>query len=297
LIVSSGQQTDQAPASDLDQIRQSTQAMWGAVAPGWEENADFVDARGRDLTAAMLKRVDLKAGERVLELACGPGGTGIEAAQRVGPDGKVVLSDVAPQMTAIAAQRAEARGLDNVATRELDLERIDEPDESYDAVLCREGLMLVPEPARAAGEIRRILRTGGRAAIAVWGTRERNPWLGALLDALGAQFGGTFPPPGMPGPLSLGEPGKLQAALSDGGFEDVEIAEVEVPWRGDSFDEWWGRTTALAGPVAKLLEAQPPEAVEAIRSHARESLARYETAGGLEIPGVTLMATALRTAA
>jgi ubiquinone/menaquinone biosynthesis C-methylase UbiE len=95
----------------------------------------------------------------------------------VAPGGEVVLSDVAAEMTAIAAARAEARGLGNVRTRQLDLERIDEPDGSYDVVLCREGLMLVPDPARAAGEIRRVLRPGGRAALAVWGPRERNPWL------------------------------------------------------------------------------------------------------------------------
>jgi hypothetical protein len=86
----------------------------------------------------------------------------------------------------------------------------------------------------------------------------------------------------------------LLAALSDGGFADIEIIEVEVPWRGADFEEWWQRTTALAGPVAKLLEAQPDDAVDAIRAHARESLSRYETAGGLEIPGVTLVGTARR---
>jgi ubiquinone/menaquinone biosynthesis C-methylase UbiE len=294
LIVTSGQQTEQPAAPGMDQIRKATRAMWGAVAPGWEQNADFVDDRGRGLTASMIDPLELKAGDRILELACGPGGAGIEAAGLVAPNGEVVLSDVAPEMTAIAAQRAEARGLNNVATRQLDLERIDEPDESYDAVLCREGLMLVPEPARAAAEIRRVLRHGGRATVSVWGTREQNPWLGAMLDAVGAQLGGTFPPPGVPGPLSLGEPGGLLGALSEGGFEDVEVSEVDVPWTGSSFDEWWQRTTALAGPVAKLLEAQPPDAVEAIRSHAREALSEYETGDGLEIPGVTLVGFARR---
>jgi SAM-dependent methyltransferase len=195
-------------------------------------------------------------------------------------------------MTEIAARRAEACGFSNIATRELDLEDIDEPDGSYDVVLCREGLMLVPDPVQAAAEIRRVLGPGGRAAVSVWGTREANPWLGAMLDALGAQFGGTFPPPGVPGPLSLGEDGKLLAVLEDGGLTGAEITEVEVPWRGPSFDEWWERTVALAGPVAKLLEAQPPEAVEAIRAHAREALAGYETADGLEIPGHTLVGSA-----
>jgi SAM-dependent methyltransferase len=294
LIVESGQQTEEGPGGQDDEIRAGMRAMWGLVAPGWEQNADYVDRRGAEMTAAMLAAANLSSGERVLELACGPGGVGMAAAEQIGPDGEVVLSDVAPQMTAIAAARAKQRGLTNVTTQVLDLEQIDQPDGSYDAALCREGLMLVVDPTRAATEIRRVLKPGGRAVVSVWGPRDRNPWLGAMLDAVGAQLGGTFPPPGVPGPFALDGREKLQAVLTGGGFEDVDIDEVEAPWSGTSFDEWWLVVSALAGPLAKLLEAQPPEAVESIRAHAREALSEYETAGGLEIPGVTLVGTARR---
>ena len=274
----------------VDELRSGLRTMWGLVAPGWEANADFIDARTEQLSEAMLAGVALQPDERVLELACGPGGLGLTAADQVGPGGEVVLSDVAPEMTAIAAERARQRGLENVTTLELDLERIAQPDDSYDAVLCREGIMLVPDPAAAAAEIHRVLRPGGRAAVSVWGPREENPWLTAMLEAVGEQLGGTFPPPGVPGPLSLGEDDELLAALKEGGFEEVEMSEIEVPWGGASFEEWWERTSALAGPVGKLLEAQPPEAVEAIKAGARQRLSRYESARGLEIPGVSLVA-------
>lgn len=288
----SGEETQEAAAMDPDQARTAAQAMWSAAAPGWKEHADEIDRRAEPMTSRMLEAAALKPGERVLELGCGPGGLGLRAAEQVGSDGEIVLSDVASEMTEIAAERAKARGIANVSTRVLDLEDVDEPDASYDAVLCREALMLVPEPDRGAAEIRRVLRPGGRAVVSVWGARERNPWLGALLDALSAQFGVPFPPAGMPGPLSLGGPGELERALRAGEFADVGVSEVEVPFRGDSFDEWWQRTTALAGPVAQLLAAQPPEVVEAIRSHAREALAAHERAEGIEIPGVTLVAIA-----
>ncbi|HEX5822595.1 MAG TPA: methyltransferase domain-containing protein [Solirubrobacterales bacterium] len=290
----SGQQTTKAPAEGLDELRAGLHTMWGAVAPGWEQNADFVDSRTEDLTRAMLEAAALEPGDRVLELACGPGGLGIAAADRVGADGEVVLSDVTPQMTAIAAARSEARGLGNVTTLDLDLERLDQPDGSYDAVLCREGIMLVPDHDGAASEMRRVLRLGGRAVVSVWGPRERNPWLGAMLDAVGTQLGVTFPPPGLPGPFALDGRDKLLAVLSGAGFEDVAVDEVEAPWIGASFDQWWLVTTALAGPLAKVLEAQPPEAIDAIRSRAREALAPYETPNGLEIPGVTLVGAARR---
>src|SRR4051794_34537482 len=113
--------------------------MWASVAGAWDQHADYVDTRAEAATAELLDLSAPRPGERVLELACGPGGLGLAAAERVGPGSEVVLSDVVAEMTSIAAARAEARGLANVTTRELDLERIDEPDGSFDVVLCREG--------------------------------------------------------------------------------------------------------------------------------------------------------------
>jgi SAM-dependent methyltransferase len=278
----------------LDDLRAGLHGMWAAVAGGWGENADFIDSRTTELTARLLDAAALQPGERVLELACGPGGVGLAAAERVGPDGEVVLSDVAEEMTAIAAERSTALGLPNVSTRVLDLERIDEPDGSYDVVLCREGLMLVPEPAIAAREISRVLRPGGRCAVSVWGPRERNPWLGVLLDSVGEQLGGTFPPPGVPGPFSLDDPERLGAVLTQGGLSAVRVVEVPMPYRGDSLEDWWSRVPAMAGPLANVLAAQPEESVKAIRDQAVWALKRYETAEGLEIPGLTLVASGTR---
>lgn len=260
-------------------------AMWGTVADGWGEHADFVDARSAALTARMLDRAVLRPGERVLELAGGAGGLGMAAAEQVGPDGEVVLSDVAAEMTAIAGRRAAARGIGNVTTRELDLERIAEADASFDVVLCREGLMFALDTAQAASEIRRVLRPGGRFAVAVWGPRERNPWLGIVLDAVSEQLGAPVPPPGVPGPFALGDAAKLRETVH------TEVEEVSVPLRVPSFDEWWSRTTALAGPLAKMLAVQPPETIEAIRDRAREAVRSYETADGLELPGISLLAS------
>ena len=188
-----------------DELRATLRIMWGSVAGSWAEHAAFVDERGMAITTRMLELAAPGPGDRVLELACGPGGTGLAAAGRVEPGGTVVLSDVAPEMTAVAEARARELGLENVSTRELDLESIDEPDDSHDVVLCREGLMLVPERDRAAAEIARVLSPGGRFAIAVWGPRERNPWLGHLFDAVSAQVGAPIPPPGRPGPFSLSD--------------------------------------------------------------------------------------------
>lgn len=277
---------------EVDPLRQALRGMWSSVAPAWEAEADAVDDRAAPVTIALLEAADVQVGHRVLELACGPGGVGLAAAQRVGDGGEVVLTDIAPEMVAAAERRAVAAGLGNVSVAVRDLERIDEPDASFDAVVCREGLMFAPEPARAAAEIRRVLRDGGRAALSVWGPRAANPWLGGLFDGLTEAIGMPVPPPGIPGPFALGEPGVLEGALREGGFAAVTVAEVAVPMLASSFDDWWDRTTALAGPVRAVLSGLPEETVEAVRSAAQVALAPHRQGDGYDLPGLVLVARA-----
>jgi SAM-dependent methyltransferase len=281
---------DAPPAPGPD--REHVHGMWATVAPAWATHAEYADARGAGVAERMLALSAPATGDRVLELACGPGGLGLAAAERVGPGGEVVLSDVAAEMVAIAAARAGGRGLANVSTRVVDLEAIDAPAESFDVVLCREGLMFAFDPARAAREIARVLRPGGRVAIAVWGPRERNPWLGIVFDAVSAVTGAPVPPPGVPGPFALADRERLAALLSGAGLEHVEVGEMAVPLRAASFDEWWARSCALAGPLATRLAAMPEEAARSVREHARVAVAPYETPTGLELPGLTLLAAA-----
>lgn len=276
------------------ELRKNLHGMWAAVATGWGEHADYTDERGASITEKLLELSGTRPGDRVLELACGPGGLGLAAAERVLPGGEVVLSDVVAEMTSMAAQRAAARGLTNVTTAVLDLEQIDQPDESYDVVLCREGLMLAVDPARAAREIRRVLRPGGRVALAVWGPRDRNPWLGAVLDSVSAQLGAPIPPPGIPGPFALEDADRLASILEDAQLADVAVAELDVPLKIASFDEWWARTTALAGPLAKMLASLHADAAEELRARAQEAAKPYEVPAGLEFPGVTLIAAGHR---
>jgi SAM-dependent methyltransferase len=201
------------------------------------------------------------------------------------PNGGVVLTDVAEEMTAIAAARGAELGLGNVAFRTLDLERIDEPDASYDVVLCREGLMFALEPDRALREIQRVLRPGGRVAVAAWAARERNPWLGLVMDAVSAQIGAPIPPPGIPGPFALGDADELRRLLDDAGLVDVQVGELSVPLRTVSFDEWWGRTSALAGPLSAILASMPEAAVQALRQRGREAARLRDRVGRARLPG------------
>jgi SAM-dependent methyltransferase len=194
----------------------------------------------------------------------------------------------------IARSRASALGIENVEVRELDLEEIDEPDASFDVVLCREGLMLVQDPALALREIVRVLRPGGRVAVAVWGPRVKNPWLAIVFDAVTAELGVPMPPPAVPGPFSLEDTEALSALFSEAGLEKVTIREVATPYIGSSAEEWWSSTVALAGPLGQRLAMVPEPAADAVRARALQAARGYKTADGLEIPGLSLVASARR---
>ena len=279
---------------ETTQLRTQLHGMWASVAPAWAEHADYADTRGAVITDRLLELSAPGPGERVLELACGPGGVGIAAAGLVGPAGEVVLSDVAAEMTAIAAARAAAAGLGNVRTLTLDLDDLGQPDQAYDVVLCREGLMFALDPAHAVAEIRRILRPGGRVALAVWGPRARNPWLSLVFDAVSAQLGVTLPPPGVPGPFALDDPERLAGLLAAAGLADVAVTEVPTPLRDASFEAWLARTSALAGPLAKRLAALPEPARRQLRDRLEAAVRPYRTPAGLDFPGVSLLASGRR---
>jgi enediyne biosynthesis protein CalE5 len=281
--------SQQLTAVDRDATRRTqSHAMWASVAPAWAEHTSYVDERGAEVTRRMLELVDAKPGDRVLELACGPGSVGLAAAPLVMPRGEVVMSDVVPEMTAIAAARAAEAGFTNVTTRELDLECIDEADASYDVVLCRDGLMFAADPRRAIREIDRVLRPGGRVSLVVWGSPESNPWLSLMFDAVTTETGFPVPPPGVPGPFSLADRKQL-TTLMDEHLQDVRVTEVAVPLHAASFTQWWRRTLALAGPLARRLAALPDPVMRAVTERLQTAVAPFETSAGIELPGLALL--------
>jgi len=289
------QDTHTGPSVQTDDAKRAqVRMMWSGVADRWSAHADEVDARGADLTRTMLAKARLQRGDSVLELACGPGGAGLAAAEVVGPTGIVVLSDAVEAMAVIAGQRAAARGLANVRTETRDLEHIDEPDGSFDVVLCREGLMFAVDPALAAREIRRVLLPGGRFVAAVWGPRADNPWLSVIFDAVTAVIGITVPPPGMPGPFALADASRLAAVVEEGGLDDVEIETFPVPLRMPTFEAWWTRTKAIAGPVAAMLASLDAATSAALEDHVRAAVQQYATPSGLDLPGLALVVSARR---
>ncbi|HEX5852310.1 MAG TPA: methyltransferase domain-containing protein [Solirubrobacteraceae bacterium] len=255
--------------------------MWNSVAPGWRDNAQFVDEHLALATEALLDAARIAAGEVVLELAAGPGGAGLAAAERVGLSGTVVLSDVAAEMVAVGAMRASAHP--QVSTAVFDQGEIDAADGRFDAVIVRHGLMFAEDVVGAVREAARVLRPGGRYAAMTWGPREENPWLGLVLDAVGEQFGVPFPPANVPGPFSLDDPVVLASVLREGGLEGVRVETIATPMHAASLQAWWERVPQLAGPLAMALAGMEPEVRDAIAARALDAGAKASRSDGDQI--------------
>ena len=266
---------------------------WTEVAPAWEKYSGSATRRGVDEAKqkALLGRLAISPGERVLELGAGAGDLGLELADLVGPQGSLLLSDVAAGMVDILQRRT--LGLDHVTVAQIDAVSTGLPDASFDAVVFCMGLMFTPEPAAVAQELRRVLKPGGRVAIETWAAPEHNPWvisvgMAAMMSGLVA--GG---PPTQPGGLfSLGEADALRAVITEGGFSDVDVRPFDVEFRYADFNEYFAMVTALAGPLAAALAAASDEQLQAVRATAAQLTEQYATSEGLVLPGRALVAIA-----
>jgi ubiquinone/menaquinone biosynthesis C-methylase UbiE len=278
---------------DPDQQRAASREMWDTVASGWGKRADRVAEWGMPVSVAMVEGLDLQAGQRVLELAAGPGDTGFMAAELIRPGGTLVCSDGAEPMLDVARERARQSGIDNVEFAVLELEWIDLPTASVDAVLCRWGIMLIVDPDAAAHEIRRVLKAGGRAALGVWDVPEQNPWATIPGRAL-IELGHAEPPdPDAPGMFSLAAPGRLQELLEDAGFVEVRVEPVALERRYERIEQYIEETAELSpmfsGRFGELNEKQRAAVTEMMTREAESFIAAD---GSVTLPGHTLVALA-----
>jgi SAM-dependent methyltransferase len=279
--------------TDESDAREAMLERWERAAVGWGKRADEVRGHGMPVSVWMLDHLDLQPGERVLELAAGPGDTGLLAAEQVQPGGTLISSDHSEAMLELARGRAQAFGIDNVEFKQLDLEWIDLETASVDAVLCRWGVMLVVDSGAAAREMRRVLRPGGRVALAVWDESDHNPWATVPIRALIALGHAEPPPPDAPGMFSLAAPGRLSELLASAGFVDVAVDAVELERTYADIDAFITETRDLSLAFNDAFQAaSAAEQAEIVATIATLSESYTGPGGTLKFPGKSLVAAA-----
>ena len=273
-----------------EEARRRSRAAWSAVAPGWSTQREELWRVSRPVSEWLVRRLDPQPGDTVLELAAGPGDTGLLAARMVGESGRVIITDFAPGMIAAARRRAEEVGAKNAEVRVLDAERMDLETHSVDGILCRWGYMLMTDPAAAFAESRRVLRPGGRVAFSVWTARERNPVLSLASDVL-VELGHTPPPdPEAPGAFAMADPGRIRELVVAAGFAEPEIEEVSFRWPFADRNDYWRYLMETSASSSPVLRALPPEARRRVREQLHEAARPFHSGEGYDFPAVCLNA-------
>jgi len=280
---------------DPQTIKERQRHEWSLAAAGWRKH----DARLVEVTTPVTRRllglVGLAPGMRVLDIASGTGEPALPAAEVVGSQGYVLATDLSEEMLAVARDKAQARGLSNVDFLHVDGEKLDVEPESFDAVLCRWGIMFMPEPLRCLKQAHRSLKPGGRIALSVWGPPESNPFFTVPMGVLAKYVELPVPQPGEPGVFAFADRNRLAGTLAEAGFRDVRVDDVVLAMAVfDSGHEYWQYTREIAAPIAALVSQLPADVQQSVGEEVALAAARGSSDGRVSLSGCPLFASAVK---
>ncbi len=276
-----------------DEYRARSRERWGGAAAGWERQRESLQASSAIVSTWLIDQVDPQPGQTILELAAGPGDTGLMAAELVGPTGKLISTDASEEMIEVARRRAEELGVGNVEFKVMDGEWIDARTATVDGVVCRWGYMLMLDPEASLRETRRVLRPGGRVALAAWDAPERNPNM-VLAPGTLVELGLAEPPaPDEPGPFAFARPGRIEELLDAAGFDDVVVEALDLHFHYQSRDAVFETWADLSPAGSSVLGDLSPADHTRFRDALDERLEPFTRPdGGVELAGRTLVAVA-----
>jgi ubiquinone/menaquinone biosynthesis C-methylase UbiE len=282
------------PDFDAVTYKESTRQQWERVAAAWNRWSPTLERWWAPVTEAMLEMARIGPGSRVLDVAGGSGEPALTAATRIGATGYVLSTDLSANLVRLACENARARGLDatRFEARVMDGEHLDLPDASFDAVLSRLGLIYFPDRERALVEIRRVLTPGGRVVLASFTTPQANPFFSIPISIIRGRAQVPPPPPGSPGPFSLGSHELMEDAFQRAGFRDVRIRVIQAPLRLADAAECVRFEREAYGALQEMLARVSEAEREATWQEVQQALTQLEDPDGFESPCELLVGAA-----
>jgi SAM-dependent methyltransferase len=257
-----------------------------SASQGWEKWGEWNDRNMRPISDFMREATAAGPGKRVLDVACG---VGIPSLALATAGAEVTAVDVSAEMIAALDRRARREGL-SIATHEMNAENLRFEASPFDAVTCSFGLMFAPDPVKAVSEMRRVLKPGGRFAIAVWADPSKNPFFTTAFGALQQVAPPPPPAPNAPSMFGLGAPGALQKVLRSGGFSELTVEERALNYEIDSVDAHFEMFSDMAPPIQNAVRTLPAEDVTRLRNAMREAIAPFTHGGRVRLPATAVVA-------
>ena len=281
---------------DAEKFKATTREQWDRHAKGWNDHSAQIADWLRVSTDAMLTMADVEPGARVLDVAAGAGDQTLDIARRVGPTGSVLATDLSSAILEFAREKARSAGYRNVETEVVDGENLNVTATSFDAAICRLGLMLFPDPGKGLREMFRALKPNGRAGTMVFSTPDRNPCVSILVTTALKHAG--LPPrdPYQPGGLlSLGKPGLIDDLFRRAGFSRVATTSVIAPFRLPSVKDYLDFVRTSASPILQIVGRLDEAAQAAAWTEIEDKLGAFNTRDGWEGPNELLLTVGHRT--
>jgi SAM-dependent methyltransferase len=276
-------------------FKAATRAQWNQSAKGWNDKSAMIRDWLRDSTAAMIEMAGIKPSMRVLDVAAGAGDQTLDIANRVGATGSVLATDISPEILNYAKENARRAGYANIETRAVDGESLGVAETSFDAAVCRLGLMFFPDPAQGLREIFKALKPGGRICTMVFSSPDKNPCIAVLMQTALKHAG--LPPrdPYQPGGLlSLGKPGLIDELFREAGFSEIATTKMPAPFRLTSAADYLDFIKTSAGPILQILGKLGEAQQQAAWAEIEEKLNSFKTANGWEGPNELLLTVGRR---
>ena len=268
-----------------DEIRDVQRATWARCSPGWDKWDRVIRDQLGSVGSAIIASLGIADDQQHLDIAAGTGEPGLSIA-RLSPKGRVVLTDLAPEMLEVAARRAEAEGLTNAETKVCSADDLPFGTAEFDSVSVQFGYMFFPDVAKVTAEFVRALRPGGRVCSSVWARPEANPWTSIVMQAIAAEVELAPAEPDGPGMYRCAAPGYVSALYDAAGMHDIVEWDVDVELVTTSPLQYWEVISEHVSAAVMALDQVDVTTREQIGATVIANVRAFEKDGKIRVPGV-----------